>query len=79
MLSRWDKVSVTAFRYGHQKKLGETITQTRKKKVKWRLAAGNRGFGVGSSTRKKISNRKAEELGRNFGSTNRIPPIFEGM
>ncbi|KAG0636645.1 hypothetical protein HOY80DRAFT_1053786 [Tuber brumale] len=103
MLSRWDKVSVTAFRkrqiqhaqkmadlhgnpnsspttgYGLQRKLGETITPARKKKVKRRLVAGNRGLGVSASTRKKISNRKAEELGRNFGSANRIPPIFEGI
>ncbi|PWW76095.1 hypothetical protein C7212DRAFT_344566 [Tuber magnatum] len=103
MLSRWDKVSVTAFRkrqiqhaqkmadfhgnpnssptagYGLQKKLGETITPARKKKVKRRLVAGNRGLGISAAMRKKISNRKTEELGRNFGSTNRIPPIFEGM
>ncbi|RPA92653.1 hypothetical protein L873DRAFT_1831049 [Choiromyces venosus 120613-1] len=103
MLSRWDKVSVTAFRkrqtqhaqkmanlhgnpnssptagYGLQKKLGETITPTRKKKVKRRLMAGNRGLGASAAMRKKISNRKAEELGRNFGSASRIPPIFESM
>ncbi|CUS14169.1 unnamed protein product [Tuber aestivum] len=103
MLSRWDKVSVTAFRkrqiqhaqkmadlhgnpnssptagYGLQKKLGETIAPTRKKKVKRRFVAGNRGLGVNAAMRKRISNRKAEELGRNFGSANRIPPIFEGM
>ena len=103
MLSRWDKVSVTAFRkrqihhaqemadlhgnrnssptpgYGHQKKLGETITPTRKKKVKRRLISGNRGLGASALVSKRVSNKKTEELGRGFGSASRIPPIFEGM
>ena len=103
MLSRWDKVSVTAFRkrqiqhaqkmadlhgnrnsspttgYGHQKKLGETITPTRKKKGKRRLISGNRGLGPSAAMNKRVSNRKTEELGRDFGSKSRIPSIFEGM